>query len=100
MSKPISLEKRNEWEEKFRQQRESGLSIDRWCRENQIPPHAFYYWKERLFPKSLASHLSFTELSNAKTTGITIEYRNLRICLDKRFDLIVLKQCLAVLMGI
>ena len=100
MSKPILLEKRTEWEEKFRQQRESGFSIYRWCRENQIPPHIFYYWKERLFPKSLTSHLSFTELSNAKTTGITIEYRNLRICLDKRFDLIVLKQCLSVLMGI
>jgi len=98
MSKPISLEKRTEWEEKFRQQRESGLSIDRWCRDKQIPPHAFYYWKERLFPKSLITHLSFTELANAKTTGITIEYRNLRICLDKRFDLIVLKQCLSVLM--
>lgn len=100
MSKPISLEKRTEWEEKFRQQRESGFSIDRWCRENRIPPHTFYYWKERLFPKSLTGHLSFTELCNAKTTGITIEYRNLRICLDKQFDLIVLKQCLSVLMGI
>ena len=99
MKKPISVEKRNEWGEKFCKQRESGLSIDRWCHENQVPPHAFYYWKERLFPKSLAD-LSFSELANVKTTGITIEYRNLRIHLDKHFDPGVLKQCLSVLMGI
>jgi hypothetical protein len=96
--KPISIEKRNEWEEKFRRQKESGFSIDRWCRENQIPPHAFYYWKERLFPKSMIDSLSFTELSNAKTTGITIECRNLRIRLDRQFDPIVLGQCLSILM--
>ena len=100
MSKPPSSEKQLEWEEKFSKQRESGLSIDRWCRENQVPPHAYYYWKERLFPKPPSSRLSFTELSNAKETGITIEYRNLRIRLDKHFDPAVLKQCLSVLMEI
>ena len=100
MSKPPSPEKRLEWEEKIRKQRESGLSIDRWCRENQVLPHTFYYWKERLFPKQLPSRLCFAELSNAKRTGITIEHRNLRIHLDKHFDPSILKQCLSVLMEI
>ncbi len=59
MSKPLSREKRLEWEEKIRKQRERSLSIDRWCRENQILPHTFYYWKERLFQKPLLSS-SFT----------------------------------------
>lgn len=98
MSKPPSPEKQHEWDEKFRKQRESGLSIDRWCRENQVQPHAYYYWKERLYPKPL--RLSFAELSDARGTGIAIEHRNLRIHLDKHFDPSVLKRCLSVLMGI
>ena len=99
MKKPISIEKRNEWEEKFRKQRESGFSIDHWCRENHIPPHVFYYWKERLFPKSLTGHLSFTELANAKMTGISIEYRHFCIRFEN-FDPAIIKQCLSMLMEI
>ena len=38
-----SPEKRLEWETKLRQQKESGLSVDRWCRENQVTSTAFYY---------------------------------------------------------
>lgn len=100
MPKSSSSEKKLEWEEKIRKQRESGLSIERWCRQNQIATHAFHYWKERIFPKPLPSRSSFDELSTTKETGITIEHRNLRIRLDKHFDASVLKQCLSVLMGI
>jgi hypothetical protein len=38
-----SAEKRLEWETKLRQQKESGLSVDRWCRENQVTSTSFYY---------------------------------------------------------
>lgn len=98
MPKPLSPDKKLEWEEKIRKQKESGLSVERWCRENQISPHTFYYWKDRLFPKPLPGHLNFAELSNAKETGIVIEHGNLRIRLDKHFDPNILKQCLALLM--
>ena len=49
MSK-LSPAKRLEWKKRICCQRESGLSIERWCRENKIAPHLFYYWKARLFP--------------------------------------------------
>jgi hypothetical protein len=81
-------------------QKESGLSIERWCRENHISPHTFYYWRDSLFPKPLPSHLNFAELSNAKETGIVIECGNLRIRLDRHFDPSILKQCLVLLMEI
>ena len=100
MPKPLSSEKKLEWEEKIRKQKDSGLSIERWCNEHQIRSHTFHYWKERLSPKPLPSRLSFAELSSAKETGITIEHRHLRIRLDKHFDPYVLKQCLSVLMEI
>ena len=65
MPKPLSSEKKLEWEEKIRKQKDSGFSIERWCNEHQIRPHTFHYWKERLSPKLLPSRLSFDELSSA-----------------------------------
>jgi len=39
MPRPLPAEKKLEWEEKILQQRESELSIERWCEQNQIAPH-------------------------------------------------------------
>ena len=65
MGSPLSSEKKLAWGENLRKQKESGLSIDRWCNENQIRTYTFRYWKERLFPKPLPSRLSFSELPDA-----------------------------------
>jgi hypothetical protein len=97
MRKSIPEEKRIEWEDKFRKQRESGLSIDRWCRENQVSHPAFYYWKERLYPKPLLARPNFVELPPSQGTGISIECRGVTIRLDRKFDRSVLKQCLDLL---
>ena len=48
MPKPISAEKKIEWETKIRQQHESGLSINRWCRQNQVTLCSF---KKRMHAK-------------------------------------------------
>lgn len=78
MSKPISEDKQLDWETKIREQQESGLSINEWCRNNQITKGSFHYWKEKLSPKALQK-TSFTELSikipdaiSLETSGITI----------------------------
>jgi hypothetical protein len=97
MSKPLSPEQRLEWETRIRKQMESGLSVDRWCRENQIRPHAFYYWKERLFPKSL-SRSHFSEILRPKTTGISLECRGVVLRVDPHFDPATLRRCLSILM--
>jgi len=55
MPKPISVEKKIEWEARIHQQRESGLSIDRWCRQNQLTSCSFHYWKNRFQPTSANS---------------------------------------------
>jgi hypothetical protein len=100
MPRPLSAKKKLEWEEKIRQQRESGLSIERWCKQNTIAPHVFHYWKTRLFPKHPLTRSCFTELKTAPKTGISIEYRGIRIHLDKCFDSTTLKSCLLALKGI
>lgn len=97
MPKPLSSEKKLEWEEIIRQQSSSKLSIARWCRQNQIADHTFYYWKNRLFPKSQLTRSCFTELTSGKETGICIEYRDIRIHVEKCFDPSTLRNCLSAL---
>jgi hypothetical protein len=96
MQHPIYLEKKAEWEDKIRQQEVSGKRVTQWCQENQIDRRRFYYWKSKFFPK-IIDRSCFTELTNGKSTGIIIEYQGVRICLDKHFDSVTLKNCLTVL---
>lgn len=100
MPKPISAEKKLDWETKIRQQQTSGLSIDRWCRQNQITPCSFYYWKDRLFSKTKLTRSDFIELPINQGTGICIEYQGMRVLIDKSFDPVTLRGCLAALRGI
>ena len=97
MPAPSSPEKRAEWEQKIRLQKESGLSIERWCRDHQISSALYHYWKLRLFPKKPLLRSSFIEPSNPGKTGITLECKGILIHLDKHFEPKVLEQCLAAL---
>ena len=98
MFKPLPSEKRFEWAEKIRQQKESDLSVSRWCRERQISYSAFLYWKDRLSPKPPIHRASFTELPEVPATaGITIECQKIQIHLTRDFDPILLTKCLRAL---
>lgn len=96
MAGPISLKKRQEWKSKILKQKESGLSIESWCRKNEIASHLLHYWKKQLFPESF-SRSCFTELTNNRKAGIVIECKGVRIYLESCFDPAVLKTCLAIL---
>ena len=93
MALALSKEKAEEWKELIRQQKSSGKGVYQWCKEKQIQPRNFYYWRAKFFPKIL-NKSSFTELTDHIKPGITIEYRKVRISLEKNFDLTTLKQCL------
>jgi hypothetical protein len=96
MFKSSTPEKIRAWKERILQQKSSGLSIERWCRENQVVVCQFYYWKSKLFLKRIDAS-SFTELVDTKNTGINIEYNGMRIHLDPNFDAATLKRCLSVI---
>src|SRR5438105_2547007 len=87
MPRPFSEEKKQKWEQLISQQRESGLSIQRWCQKNEVFISSFYYWQDRLFPKTLRRS-SFKELSPAKEktpfneSKIFIEYQGFCIHSD------------------
>ena len=98
MVKPFSEDQRQRWKEIIHKQKDSGLSIERYCRENNLAAHNFFYWKGKLFPKShTLTRSTFMELVEEKTTGIIIEYKNIRIHLGQHFNPSTLKKCIEVL---
>ena len=100
MFEPISAEKRSEWAENIRQQRNSGLNATTWCRKHQIAHSTFVYWKDCL-SKAPMRRSSFMKSLDASTkTRVSIEYRGVRIDLDESIGLATLKNCLSALRDI
>jgi hypothetical protein len=90
MLKSLPEEKRQEWQEKILQQKNSGKSVSRWCREHQISYNGFVYWKRRLNLSSSLKRSSFKELDFPKEAGLKIEGRGICITLSDNFDDITL----------
>ncbi|MDD1826096.1 hypothetical protein LRP52_28375 [Photobacterium sp. ZSDE20] len=36
------------WQERLKQQKNSGMTIADWCEQNQITQSQFYYWQKKL----------------------------------------------------
>ena len=104
MPKKFSEEKRMQWKEVILNQRDSGLSINPWCHENNISTHTFRYWQNKLFPKVL-DRSAFTEIQDDERSsatdltdsGISIDCHGWRIYLKRQFDPIILKKCIKTL---
>jgi hypothetical protein len=101
MQKEISEEKRIEWEIKIIDQKKSGLSITDWCRKHQIGKGTYYYWKNRLNPKPEITRDSFTEIPVLdQGSRISMEYKGMLIVIEKAFDPLTLRSCVAALRGL
>lgn len=98
MPKPLSEDKKLEWKNLIEQQHQSGLSIDKWCRQFQIQPHAFYYWKDKLFPKSLQK-TSFTELNVKQSDVILLQARGVSVRIGSNCDPYFRKQLFSLFAG-
>jgi hypothetical protein len=98
MSRKSSEELQLQWKENILKQQQSGLSIAAWCFQNNIVIHTFYYWRGKLFPKSLDRN-AFTEVipDNNRGSGISLEYQGVQVHLSQNFDPSVLQACLKVL---
>jgi hypothetical protein len=91
MPSHISEEKQLAWKTRIEQQRQSGLSIEKWCLLHQIHPHLFHYWKAKLFPKQLQKN-SFTELNMKRPDAISLQARGLYVRMGSDCDPHVRKQ--------
>lgn len=91
MARFTSEDKKLEWKTLIEQQRQSGLSIDKWCLQNHIRPNTFYYWKLKFFPKELHKS-SFTELNVKRPDAISLQSRGLHIRIGSDCDPYLRKQ--------
>ena len=92
---PTSEEKKLKWKNLVEQQRQSGLSVDKWCLQNQIRPSTFQYWKDKLFPKRLQKS-SFAELNMKPPNTISLQARGLYVRMGSDCDPHLRKQLFAV----
>lgn len=95
MQKSVSEDKRLKWKNLIEQQRQSNLSFNKWCEQNQVSPHTFRYWKERLFPRQLTK-TSFTELNMKRPEAISLQARGIYIRMGNDCDLNLRKQLFAL----
>ena len=80
------VEKRRAWAGRFARYRASGLSVARFCKQERVSPHTFYYWAKRLRTASSAApswtdraimprHASTPSLPNSSTREAVVRFR-------------------------
>ena len=90
--------KARDWDQKIQKQKQSGLSVSRWCQENQVPYNSFIYWKHRFAKIVPLERKSFVELEeNSSKSGIQLECSGIRVNVEKGFDSSTLARCLQAL---
>lgn len=95
MPNPASEDKQLEWKNLIKKQGQSGLSVEKWCLQNQISPHVFHYWKKKLFPKRLQKS-SFSELHMRCSDAISLQGHGICIRMGSDCDPHLRKQLFAL----
>jgi hypothetical protein len=91
---------RREWAARVQQWSSSDKSAKAWCQENNLVYTTFLGWVHRAKDSKVQSSL-FVELKDQpqSSSGITLEYDDVRINVLPNFDPITLNRCLQVLRG-
>ncbi len=62
--------KMEEWAQRVRDCRESGLSVRQWCSENGLSTKTYYYWQRKLFQLTVQPEPQFAEIEpHARASG-------------------------------
>ena len=85
-----------QWQGLLEDYRLSKSTITQWCKERKLSEGAFYYWK-RILSVEQSKSTAFVELSEEESSGIKLEYKEIKIQLDQNFDETVLLRCMKTL---
>jgi|SRR5271157_1669416 len=97
------IEKRRAWEVRFERFRVSGLTIVRFCEQEHVSVHTFYYWAKRVGSNSVrpsssgtgkASRRSRSSLKHASTSGGTSNAALVRFYWNAAVEVSVPADCL------
>jgi len=100
------IEKRRAWKVRFERFRVSGLTIARFCEQEHVSVHTFYYWAKRVGSNSVrpsssgtgkASRRSRSSLKHASTAGGTSNAALVRFYWNAAVEVSVPADCLDVI---
>jgi hypothetical protein len=95
-------QKRQQWQKKIADWKQSGLSGVQWCKENNETYGRWEYWKEQVLqkPKQTAS-IEFKEIkaesSNPIETGLELQVGKVTVKVEQDFDESTLSRLLPIL---
>ncbi len=95
MPKSFSEDHQMEWKNRVEEQSQSGLSINKWCQQKQIPSTTFHYWKEKFSPKTFQKS-SFSELHMKCPSVVSLQARGIHIRMGSDCDLNLRRQLFAL----
>ena len=84
MTSSGDIQKRRAWKSRFARYHASGLSVARFCEQERVSTHTFYYWVKRLKTASAPSWgsralparcVSAPPTSDGNTRGATVRFR-------------------------
>lgn len=75
------------WKHHIKQWSESGMSQNAYCRQNDLRPNQFTYWKSKFKNQTLFPE--FVQLSSTQSTQVLnlSEQKELRLNIDNRFQI-------------
>lgn len=98
------------WEQRINERTKSGMTIEEWCKKNDISKHRYYYWNHRINEKQKSDKkMTFAEitpiLSNtenaisnlAKSDDFQIFFKNMQVTVPANFDQTSLAELMKVL---
>jgi hypothetical protein len=69
MTRQVNSALWNEWRQRLKRQRESGLSITAFCRAEKLSPHTFHVWRRKLRPARQVRGVAAGRRRQARSTA-------------------------------
>lgn len=87
------------WEERIKERTGSGMTIEEWCKKNEISKHKYNYWNHRINKKQKTNkEMIFAEITpiisktenaisnSAKADDFQILYKNVQVTVPNNFN--------------
>jgi hypothetical protein len=75
MAKGVDEEKRQAWVARLKRFRSSGLTIAKFCEEEKVAVHSYYYWVRRIAPSSTSADPTLGAAPNSQGKILTPDSR-------------------------
>ena len=90
---------KKQWCEKIEQQKVSGKSAAKWCREQNVSYQSFLAWRKRLSSAVVAKNSAFIEMfdDSSESTWMEISTRGVKLVLSREINCKALTRLLETL---